>query len=101
MEAPSTSSSHRRERIPGSGARGARRPALEWTVDELESPAWNGAAYANTLAVGGYVNLRSTATIHALSDALDPAADGSSDVMDFLAAPGRLATGAGCVGRHV
>lgn len=74
---------------------GRETPGPEWTVDELESPSWNGAAYANTLAVGGYVNLRSTATIHALSTALDPTADGSGDVMDFLAAPGRLATGPG------
>ena len=74
---------------------GRETPGSEWTVDDLESLTWNGAAYANTLAVGGYVNLRSTATAHALSDALDPAADGSSDVMDFLAAPGRLAIGTG------
>lgn len=71
---------------------GRESPGLEWTVEELESRTWNGAAYANTLAVGGQVNLRSTATIGALSDALDPATDGSRDVMDFLVASGRLVT---------
>ena len=74
---------------------GRETPGAEWTADELGSRTWNGAAYANTLAVGGNVNLRSTATFGALSDALDPAADGSKDVMDFLLASGRLATGAG------
>lgn len=68
-------------------------PGSEWTEEELGSRTWNSAAYANTLAVGGNVNLRSTATIGVLSDALDPAADGSRDVMDFLAASGRLASG--------
>lgn len=81
----------------GSGDRrpGRRSPGPGWTVNDLESRTWNGAAYANDLAVGGNVNLRSTATIGALSDALDPAADGSDDVMDFLVATGRLATSAG------
>ena len=89
------------ELIASAGAdTGERRPARaspdsEWTVEELESRTWNGAAYANELAVGGNVNLRSTATIGALSDALDPATNGSGDVMDFLIASGRLATSTG------
>jgi hypothetical protein len=83
------------ERRPGREA-----PGSEWTADELESRTWNGAAYANDLAVGGNVNLRATATIGTLSDALDPATDGSGDVMDFLAASGRLVTSTGApVGR--
>ena len=61
----------------------------------VKTRTWNGAAYANELAVGGNVNLRSTATIGALSDALDPATNGSGDVMDFLIASGRLATSTG------
>jgi hypothetical protein len=78
------------ERRPGRDA-----PGSEWTADELESLTWNGAAYGNTLAVGGYVNLRSTETFQALSVALDPATDGSGGVMEFLAASGRLATSTG------
>lgn len=80
---------------PGERRPGRETPGLAWTADELGSRTWNGAAYANDLAVGGNVNIRSTATFGALSHALDPETDGSGDVMDFLAASGRLATSTG------
>ena len=73
--------------------RPARATPGSWNGRRMSSRPGRGTgpAYANTLAVGGNVNLRSTATlIGALSDALDPGTAGSRDVMDFLAAPGRL-----------